>query len=137
MAKSLKYFVYFWTPSVGKRETESPWKTLGMGRVDLCSGLELEIIETVGKLTIVMILFVWTIVQFMFPVQWENIILLNFMERPTEEKTDLLLSIISFLWCSCCTVWFPCERSQLNSVLKKSIYCFVQIRTMLLWIWGT
>ena len=40
-----------------------------MSRVDLRSSLELEIIETVGKLTIVMILFIWTIVQFMLPVQ--------------------------------------------------------------------
>ena len=40
-----------------------------MSRVDLRSGLELEIIETVGKLTIIMILFIWTIVQFMLPVQ--------------------------------------------------------------------
>jgi hypothetical protein len=61
--------VYFGTPSVGKRETEPPWKTLGLSRVDLRSGLELEIIETVEKLTIVMILFIWTIVQFMLPVQ--------------------------------------------------------------------
>jgi len=40
-----------------------------MGRVDLRSDVELVIIETVGKLTIDMILFIWTIVQFMLPVQ--------------------------------------------------------------------
>ena len=61
--------MYFWTPSVGKRETEPPWKTLGMSRVDLRSDLELVIIETVEKLTIDMVLFVWTFMQFMLPVQ--------------------------------------------------------------------